>query len=287
MILDNQVVVVMVPLAAQGHLNQLLHLSRLISARNIPVHYIGATTHNRQAKLRVHGWDTLELDNIHFHDFTIPHFPSPPPNPTAGTKFPAHLLPSLRTAAIHLRGPLTDLLRSFSPHARRIIVIHDSLMASTIEDIDTIPNAEAYNFNSVSAFTMAVYDIEQEQQTKLGNKNSIIKDLNIPSLDGCFIPEFWEFVELQFGVPRKFCGNLYNTSKAIEGPYLEIIQSINHETKHWAIGPFNPVELVSPKNTHPCLEWLDKQETNSVVYVAFGTTTVLEDEQIVEIAGRL
>lgn len=159
-------------------------------------------------------------------------------------------------------------------------------MASTVEDIDSIPNAESYNFHSVSAFNMAVYDLEQKE-TK-GNENSIIKDLNIPSLDGCFTPEFWEFFELQFGLPRKFSGNLYNTCKAIEEPYLEILQRINHETKHWAIGPFNPVELgSSTHNTHPCLEWLDKQDTNSVVYVSFGTTTTLEDVQIAEIAGTL
>ncbi|XP_038882359.1 zeatin O-glucosyltransferase-like [Benincasa hispida] len=283
---DGHVVAVMVPLAAQGHLNQLLHLSRLISARNIPVHYIGAATHNRQAKLRIHGWDPSELANLHFHDFIIPPIPSPPPNPKAETMFPAHLIPSFRTAAIHLRDPLTHLLRSLSSQTRRIIVIHDSLMASTVEDIESIPNAESYNFHSVSAFAMAIYDLEQEE-TK-GKENSIIKDLNIPSLDGCFTPEFWEFVELQFGVPRKFSGNLYNTCKAIEEPYLEILQRINHETKHWAIGPFNPVELgPSNLNTHPCLEWLDQQQTNSVVYVSFGTTTALEDEQILEIAGGL
>ncbi|KAG6603199.1 Zeatin O-glucosyltransferase, partial [Cucurbita argyrosperma subsp. sororia] len=260
---DAPVVAVMVPLAAQGHLNQLLHLSRLISARNIPVHYVGATVHNRQAKARIHGWDPLELANLHFHDFDIPPIPSPPPDPMAETKFPTHLIPSFQTATVHLRGPLTNLLRSLSSHARRIVVIHDSLMAFTVEDIDSIPNAESYNFHSVSAFTLAVYEVETKQTN--GNKNSIIKDLNVPSFDGCFTPEFWEFMELQYGVPIKYCGNLYNTCKAIEEPYLEILQSINHETRHWAIGPFNPVELGSPRHTHPCLEWLDQHETDSVV----------------------
>lgn len=157
-------------------------------------------------------------------------------------------------------------------------------MAYTVEDIDSIPNAESYSFHSVSAFTMAVHVLEQEQ-TK-ANKTSIVKDLNIPSLDGCFAPEFWEFLELQFGVPRKFSGILYNTCRAIEEPYLEILQNNDLETRHWAIGPFNPVELGSQRPIHPCLEWLDQQETNSVVYVSFGTTTSLEDEQIAEIAGR-
>ncbi|XP_022152243.1 zeatin O-glucosyltransferase-like [Momordica charantia] len=280
---DGQVVVVMVPLAAQGHLNQLLHLSRLVSARHIPVHYIGTATHNRQAKLRVHGWDPSELANLHFHDFTIPPFPSPPPDPKAATKFPAQLIPSFRIAVVHLRHPLTRLLRSLSSNARRVVVIHDSLMASTVEDIDSIPNAESYNYNCISVFTLAIYELEQ---TDGSDKNSI-RDLNIPSLEGCFTPEFWEFLESQFGVPKKFSGNLHNSCKAIEEPYLEILKSINHETRHWAIGPINPVELGSRGPTHPCLDWLDQQKTSSVVYVSFGSTTALEDEQVAEIAGGL
>ncbi|MBA0793336.1 hypothetical protein Gohar_017752 [Gossypium harknessii] len=59
------------------------------------------------------------------------------------------------------------------------------------------------------------------------------------------------------------------------------------EKQHWALGPFNPLE-VPEKNScgsrHCCLEWLDKQEMNSVLYVSFGTTTTMGDEQIQELA---
>ncbi|KAI7991774.1 Zeatin O-glucosyltransferase [Camellia lanceoleosa] len=85
----------MVPFPAQGHLNQLLQLSRLLSSssyhHHIPIHYVGCAAHNRQAKLRVHGWDPISSsnnNNIHFHDFPNPHFLSPPPNPNASIKFP-------------------------------------------------------------------------------------------------------------------------------------------------------------------------------------------------------
>ncbi|KAK4710984.1 hypothetical protein R3W88_005497 [Solanum pinnatisectum] len=98
---DAQVAVVMVPLPAQGHLNQLLHLSRLISLYNIPVHYVGATTHIRQAKFRVHGFDPLTDKKLHFHEFPTPLFENPPPNPNASHKFPNQLIPSFY-ATTHL-----------------------------------------------------------------------------------------------------------------------------------------------------------------------------------------
>ncbi|KAB1222283.1 Zeatin O-glucosyltransferase [Morella rubra] len=59
------------------------------------------------------------------------------------------------------------------------------------------------------------------------------------------------------------------------------------DKKQWAIGPFNPVRIPEKKSStgrHKCLEWLDKQTPNSVIYVSFGTTTAIEGEQIKELA---
>ncbi|KAM3339492.1 hypothetical protein P3S68_029361 [Capsicum galapagoense] len=89
---EAQVAVVMVPLPAQGHLNQLLHLSRIITSYDIPVHYVGATTHIRQAKFRVHGFDPATAKNLHFHELPTPPFENPP-NPNASHKFPNHFMP--------------------------------------------------------------------------------------------------------------------------------------------------------------------------------------------------
>ncbi|CAI9754812.1 unnamed protein product [Fraxinus pennsylvanica] len=148
-----QVAVVMVPLPAQGHLNQLLHFSRLVSAYDIPVHFVGTATHNRQAKVRVHGWDPSATTNIHFIDLPTPPFDSPLPEPNATTKFPSQVLPAFH-ASIHLREPVYSFVHELSSTARRIAVIYDSLMAYAVQDICSIPNAESYCFNSISAFSL-------------------------------------------------------------------------------------------------------------------------------------
>ncbi|KAA8518131.1 hypothetical protein F0562_015605 [Nyssa sinensis] len=140
-----QVVVVMVPFPAQGHLNQLLQLSRLVSSYNIPVHYVSSATHNRQAKLRVHGWNPLAVANVHFHESPTPSFLSPLPNPNSSIPFPSHLQPAF-DASLHLREPVATLLRTLSPTAGRLIVIHDSLMSSVAQDVVSIPNAEFTKF---------------------------------------------------------------------------------------------------------------------------------------------
>ncbi|XP_050382542.1 zeatin O-glucosyltransferase-like [Argentina anserina] len=289
----NEVVVVMVPLPAQGHLNQLLHLSRLISTYNIPVHFVGTPSHNRQAKVRFHGWDqTSDVTNtIHFHDFIIPRVLCPPPNPNALNKFPSHLQPTFE-ATTHLRHPVAALLRKLASQIRRVVVIHDSLMASVIQDVGSIVNSESYIFHSVSAFTEFYYLWERigcPPELEGVHVKSKIPD-NMPSLKDCFPHEFLNFIDAQYECTVHSSGYIYNASKTIEGEYVDLLNKLGDNNKHWAIGPFNPVPVPEKKEgsndgkRHACLEWLDEQKPNSVIYVSFGTTTCMNDEQIKELA---
>ncbi|XP_004249229.2 zeatin O-glucosyltransferase-like [Solanum lycopersicum] len=278
---DAQVAVVMVPLPAQGHLNQLLHLSRLITSYNIPVHYVGATTHIRQAKLRVHGFDPVTIRNLHFHEFPTPPFENPPPNPNASHKFPDHMLPLLN-ATIHFREPVCSLVNQLlGDNHRRVIVIYDSMMTWVVQDVPAIPNAEGYRFNSFSAFYMC--SSYWETKGKPSQPETEIFD-DIISSENCAIPELWELWNKQGALEGKICsGELYNSSRVIEGLYLDLVAKEINGLNLWAIGPFNP--LLSQQNKqHQTLYWLDKQETNSVIYVSFGSTTTLSNEEIEELA---
>ncbi|GMN55379.1 hypothetical protein TIFTF001_024496 [Ficus carica] len=284
---SKEVVVLMVPLPAQGHINQLLHLSRLIALRGVPVHFVGAAVHNRQARLRVQGWNPNSTSNIHFHDLATPPFISPPPNPTSQDKFPSHLLPSFR-ATRHLRHPVAALLRHLSAEARRVIVIHDSLMGSVVQDAASMPNAECFTFHSISAFAIFMFYWDGMKNVKLldvDTKNIIPQD--VPTLEGCLTSEMLDFIASQYEFNRYNLGNLYNTSRVMERSYMDLLSKILPNKKHWAVGPFNPVTSLEKKvsnDKHMCLEWLDKQGPRSVVYVSFGTTTAFTNEQMEELA---
>ncbi|MCE2055214.1 Zeatin O-glucosyltransferase [Datura stramonium] len=83
-------------------------------------------------------------------------------------------------------------------------------------------------------------------------------------------------------------GDLFNSCYEIEGLYLDLLaKEKNAAHKQWAVGPLNPVKLCDKKDSrkpHKCIEWLEKQEPNSVIFVSFGTTTTLSDEEIKELA---
>ncbi|KAF8398342.1 hypothetical protein HHK36_017269 [Tetracentron sinense] len=279
------VVVVVVPFPAQGHLNQLLHFCCLISSYGIPVHYVGSATHNRQAKDRVHGWDPLTISNIHFHDFPIPPFLTPPPNPHAPNRFPVHLQPAF-DASSQLRDPLAALLRSLSPTSRRIAVVHDPLMAFTAQDAVSVTNAETYTLHGVSAFVV-FYHIWKSFGKPTFPGIAILNDL--PSLAGCSTDQFLGFIARQYEYMKFDSGHIYNTCRPMEGVFLDLLaqEQFTGNKKQWAIGPLNPIVLdtsLDSDRRHKCLEWLDKQAPGSVLYVAFGTTVSIPDDQIMEIA---
>ncbi|KAA8518130.1 hypothetical protein F0562_015604 [Nyssa sinensis] len=260
----------------------------LVSSYNIPVHYVSSATHNRQAKLRVHGWNPLAVANVHFHESPTPSFLSPPPNPNSSIPFPSHLQPAF-DASLHLREPVATLLRTLSPTAGRVIVIHDSLMSSVVQDVVSIPNAESYTLHSVSAFAIFLYLWET-----MGRPFEIEAQIpkHFPLIEGCFTSEFTKFINSQHDYRKFDSGRLYNTCQVMEGPYLDLLarEEMSRKEKQWAFGPFNPVTISDNKKSnhrHKCLKWLDKQGENSVIYVSFGTTTSLTNEQIKELAVGL
>ncbi|KAI3472216.1 hypothetical protein Pfo_029704 [Paulownia fortunei] len=290
---SEDVVVLMVPFPIQGHLNQLLHLSRLISAHDVEVHYVGTTTHNRQARRRIQGWDPLSISNIIFHEFPSLSFQSPPPDPNASIQFPSHLQP-LFDASSSLRQPVGDLLRHLCAASRRVVIIYDSLMGSVVQDFVKFPNAEAYTFHSVSAYTIFFFLWEN-----MGRPFTIDAEIleNLPSLEGCFTSEFGKFVGRQHEYMKLNSGRIYNTCRVVESLFLELLEKpeISGNKKQWALGPFNPVNTESGErkkgsssdSRHKCLKWLDRQSPNSVIFVSFGTTTTLSDKQIHELAMGL
>ncbi|XP_010672884.2 zeatin O-glucosyltransferase [Beta vulgaris subsp. vulgaris] len=287
------VAVVIVPLPAQGHLNQLLHLSHLIASYGIPVHYAGSTTHNRQAKLRLHGRDSQSLAKIHFHDFQLPPYHSPPPSIDISVPFPDHFTP-LFEASNQLREPISQLLHQLSQKFSRVVVIHDHTMTYVVQDVKLIPNAKAFTFIPISAFTMfsnTWESIPEEAKPFKLDSNDIPE--NMPTNEGCATKEVLEFARKQIECLGFESGWIFNTCRAIEGKYVTLLDKLSStnksQIKHFAIGPFHPVNIENKnsENRHQCLKWLDEQEKGTVIYVSFGSTTSLPDDQIEELANGL
>ncbi|GFQ08231.1 zeatin o-xylosyltransferase [Phtheirospermum japonicum] len=246
----------------------MLQLSCLISSYNIPVHYVGSATHNRQARTRANGLNPSDVAKIHFHNST--------------NRFPAQLQPAW-DATMSLRGPIAGLMVKLSSTHKRVIVIHDPLIASVVQDVATIPNAESYAFNCLSGFCEVKFIYEQ-----MGKTCPLQRLRELPLISTCISDGLGYFIGLQNQALEYRAGDLYNTCRLMEGPFLDILgsQEVAGNRKSWAIGPLLPAKF-SPAARHECLKWLDRQEPRSVIYVTFGTTCSLTDEEINELATGL
>ncbi|KAH6796725.1 hypothetical protein C2S52_021279 [Perilla frutescens var. hirtella] len=112
----------------------------------------------------------------------------------------------------------------------------------------------------------------------------------LPSFDGCSTVGILYLASLQVEPLSNKAGDIYNTCGVIEAPYIEALER-EKNTKCWAIyrtiAPLLPINIMSENYEHECLGWLNKQEPKSVIYVSFGTTVSLSDEQINELAHGL
>ncbi|XP_057795136.1 zeatin O-xylosyltransferase-like [Salvia miltiorrhiza] len=276
------VAVIAVPLPAQGHLNQMLQLSSLISSHGVPVYYAGSALHNRQARSRINALNPQEVARINFHDFPIPPFLSPPPNPNSTNKFPTQLAPATE-ATLSLRGPFAAYLEQMAHKFTRVVVIHDPLMSYVVQDVAEIPNAESYRFVCISAFSHISFICGA-----LGLPFPVPHPKELPPYEGWTSETAPKFFAIQAKPSEIRSGNIFNTSRLIEGPYMEVIEreELKKGRPSWAIGPILPTSSRS-NDSHECLEWLDKQEEKSVIYVSFGTTVSLSDKEINELAHGL
>ncbi|KAL9155124.1 hypothetical protein ABFS82_10G161700 [Erythranthe guttata] len=291
---EEEIAVVMVPLPSQSHLNQLLQLSYLISSGGLPVHFLGSATHNRQAKLRSshHGLNpnSAAANTIHFHDLPTPPIPTPDPISNSTDKLPTHMAPAV-LAYMALREPIAEFLRRLSEKTKRVVLIHDWLVAEAVsDDAVSIPNLETYAFNCMSAVNLfyILWETAGKPFSLAGEPNELV----VPSVTEFFPEEIINFIAVKPEHFKKRDGDIFNTTRLIEGRYIEYLgrREIGGVEKQWAIRPTlllrsrNPAAGELNLRRHKCMEWLDKQAPKSVVYVCFGTSVSLSEEEAKEIA---
>ncbi|KAF0912191.1 hypothetical protein E2562_013073 [Oryza meyeriana var. granulata] len=284
------VAIVAVPFPAQGHLNQLLHLSLQLALRGLEVHYAAPAPHVRQARARVHGWNDEALLSVQFHDLGISKYVSPPPDPSADLAFPSHLMPLWETYSADARAPLSVLLDKLYASHRRVVVLYDHLSSFAAEEAARLPNGESFGFHCTAVSYLV---------GRLDPGHRLLREngLHYLPVDVCVTKEFVDYAYNRAAVAEaseSAAGILANSCHALEGDFIDAAAETLAAggKKLFAVGPFNPVLDASAskqgrQRRHECLDWLDKQPPESVLYISFGSMSSLREEQVVELAAAL
>ncbi|CAD6222741.1 unnamed protein product [Miscanthus lutarioriparius] len=254
------VAIVTVPFPAQGHLNQLLHLSLLLAARGLPVHFVAPEPHLQEARARLHGWDGTHPAAVRFRALDVPAHESPAPDPRS--PFPAHMQPLFEAYCAGARAPLAALLAELAATHRRVVVLHDRMAAFAVAEAARLPSAEALGVHCLAAsYNVGWADREHALLRRHG--------LVFHPPDACATPEF--------GIPSSNGQRLFAV-----GPLSPVLLPLPGA----GVGAGSGTGSGSSRR-HECLDWLDAQPPWSVLYVSFGTTSSLRPEQVRELAAAL
>uniref|UniRef100_A0A0E0KU04 Glycosyltransferase N-terminal domain-containing protein n=1 Tax=Oryza punctata TaxID=4537 RepID=A0A0E0KU04_ORYPU len=259
------VAIVAVPFPAQGHLNQLLHLSLQLASHGFTVHYAAPAPQLRQAQARVHGWDDEALHSVQFHDLGISAYVSPPPDSTADSPFPSHLIPLWEAYTADARAPLAALLDELSASYRRLVVICDIMNSFAVKEAVRLPNGEAFVCNCV-AVSSATGNMDPGHRLLREN------GLQFIPMDAYLTKEFMDYEQQRARAAQSIsscAGILANACRALEGEFIDVFaQKLAADSKKlFAIGPLNPLldtgALKQGRRRNECLDWLDRQPPES------------------------
>ncbi|KAL7245633.1 hypothetical protein ACSBR2_000877 [Camellia fascicularis] len=308
---------VCIPYPAQGHINPMLKLSKLLHQRGFHITFVN-TEFNHKRLLKSRGPDSLNgLSSFRFE--TIPD--GLPESDADATQHIPSLCESTRK---HCLAPFKDLLSKLNDTASSNVppvtcIVSDGVMSFTVDAAEELGIPEVL-FWTTSACGFMGY----EQYPNLIDKSYIpLKDKScmtngyldtvidwIPGMNGIRLkdlPSFLRTTDLSDFMIDFVCGEterarrasaiIFNTFEKLEHNVLEALSFMFPPI--YTIGPLHllinqinddSLKLIGSnlwKEEPECLEWLDTKGPNSVVYVNFGSITVMTPNQMVEFAWGL
>ncbi|KAK7301194.1 hypothetical protein RJT34_12055 [Clitoria ternatea] len=306
---------VCIPYPAQGHINPMLKLAKLLNFKGFHITFVN-TEYNHKRLLKSRGPDSLNgLPSFRFE--TIPDG-LPEPEIEATQDIPSLSDSISKNCLPHFRNLLHKL--NNDPHALPVsCIVSDGVMSFTLDAAQELGIPEVI-FWTTSACGFMCYlqyrQLFQKGLTPLKDSSYVtngyletsidwvpgIKDIRLRD-----IPSFirttnsddilFNYLMLEAERAKKASAVFLNTFDALEHDVLEALASILPPV--YSIGPLNLLlKDVSDRELGKigsnlwreelkCFAWLDTKEPNSVVYVNFGSITVMTNDQLVEFAWGL
>ncbi|KAI4296377.1 hypothetical protein L6164_036340 [Bauhinia variegata] len=309
---------VLTPLPFQGHLNSMLKLAKLLHYRGFHITYVN-TEHNHKRLLKSRGENALHG----FPDFRFETIPDGlPPTDVDATQDIPSLCDSTQKNCLQ---PFRDLLARLNDSASNGFIppvsclISDAVMTFTIKAAQEfgVPNVLYYPASTYSYLALANFGslvdkgiIPFKDESYLTNgfldtgvdwipgmKNIRLKDL--PLFTKTMDPNdlMVDFLINEMDNAREASAIIFNTFDSLEGDAVNALSFMFPPL--YTIGPLplvlneipqNHLESIGSnlwKEENECLEWLESKEPRSVLYVNYGSSTVMSAEQFHEFAWGL
>ncbi|XP_065632976.1 linamarin synthase 2-like [Quercus suber] len=306
---------VCVPFPAQGHVSPMMRLAKLLHSRGFHITFVN-TEFNHRRLIRSKGLEYIKgLPDFQFE--TIPDG-LPPSDRDATQDIPA-LCDSTRKNCVAPFKELVLKLNSSSEVPLVTCIVSDGIMSFAIKagaelgipEVQFWP-ASACGFMGCLNFAELIKrGILPFKDESFKDDGTLDKPINwIPGMKNIRLKDLPTFIrttditETMFdflGSEVQNCLNssaiIFNTFEEFEHEVLEVLLA---KFPHvYSIGPLHLLGRHVPeshfmsqglslwKEDSKCLQWLDKREPNSVVYVNYGSITVMSNQHLKEFAWGL
>ncbi|XP_061345944.1 7-deoxyloganetin glucosyltransferase-like [Gastrolobium bilobum] len=304
-----------IPYPAQGHITPMLKLAKILHFRGFHITFVN-TEFNHKRLLKSQGPNSLNG----FHSFRFETIPDGlPESDVEATQDTPSLSASIRKTCLSPFKNLLHKLNNATDIPPVTCIVSDGVMSFTLIAAKElgIPEVLFWTMSACGFMCLLHFgELIKKGLTPLkdssyltngyletaidwvpGIKEILLRD--IPSFIRTTDPDdlMLEFVQEECGRALHASAIILNTFDALEHDVLDALSSILPPV--YSIGPLNLLlnqvtdeELNTIgsnlwKEDRVCLEWLDTKETNSVVYVNFGSITVMTREQLIEFAWGL
>ncbi|CAM9001678.1 unnamed protein product [Rhodiola kirilowii] len=311
---------VLVPYPTQGHINPFMHLAKLLHSKNFHITFVN-TEHNHRRLVRSKGISFVQG----FAGFQFEAIPDglPRSDLDATQDIPTLSYSILHDG---LKSPFIELLQrlnSATDGPPVSCVIADGVMSFAREAADELGIRHSVQFWTASACGFMAY-LQYDELVRRGILP--FKDYNfltdgtletpvdwIPGMHNLRLKDIPSFIRItnlddtMFNQLRIQCQKtlkssaiLFNTFYDFEQEVLEAIKNLHPNI--YPAGPLSMLLSHTPesktgstgsvnsslwKEDVKCLEWLDKRVPESVVYVNYGSITMMSDQHLQEFAWGL
>ncbi|KAI3835906.1 hypothetical protein MKW92_025542 [Papaver armeniacum] len=319
--MEKKIHVVCIPFPLQSHITSMMKLAKILHCRGVHITFVN-TEFNHQRLLNTRGKDSLKgLPDFRFE--TIPDGLPPPTNPNA-TQDVLSLCVSTQANCLQ---PFRNLIEKLNSSADSNVppvscIVSDGSLSFTLQAAKEfgIPDMLYWPI-SFCAFICLLHFPHLVQRGLVPLKdesyltNGYMEETLIDWIPGVKdirfrdLPSFVRTVDpndpmMDFSIretKRTYDATalIFNTFDALEMKVLDAVKSELSLPPIYTVGPLHSLLHQIPLSESQslgsnmwvedskCLEWLDSKEPNSVVYVNFGSVTVMNTQQLIEFAWGL
>ncbi|XP_009609569.2 UDP-glucosyltransferase 29-like [Nicotiana tomentosiformis] len=270
--------VIMVPWLAHGHISPFLELAKKLTNGNFHIYMCSTPVNLSSIKKNVTEKYSQSIELVELH---LPSLPNLPPHYHTTNGLPPHLMNTLKTAFEMAAPKFSNILETLNPD----LVIYDYNQPWTAQLASSM-NIPAVQLLTFSAAVVALgIHMSEDKEDKFPFPEIYLREYEMFSLKKAINESPGK--EFPFGEALRRSRDivLVKTCRDFEGKYMDYLSNL--VTKN--IVPVGTLvqESTDQAEHEEIMQWLDKKEKSSTVFVSFGSEYFLSNEEILAVAQGL